>query len=445
MAATFDGPNMRIILGAPTSGLLAVDVAVDLYSDWKEWQKLSDNSKYYPAFRAIGGDPLTPGLDAAAYYFLRNDLGWRIIAGDYDQQVNYTGNLVGEDSTLPLIVPTPGYTVLHLGLQPVTQRVDEVLNQAQISQYGGVVYIDTIGGSAGTTYPSGTPFAPVNTIADAYAVADFYGFSHYHVRGSITLTRTSANEEWLGGGTSTSIALNGQDVSTALFKQMSISGAMSGSGTALFRDCLVDTVTGFSGIMENCALNGTVTLDAAYPGWMFNCYSAIPGASSPTINANNGSGINLSVRSYNGGLALDNFTVGDAVMTIGFNTGRFNVLASNTNIGELKLRGLGFLNNLSGLTAGTGIGDQINTEAFLNASFVQTELTGSGLSVGQDATLTLIAKILRNKLITDPTTGVMTLYDDDSITPLATAQLYESTDTSQTYQGTGSQRRERLA
>jgi hypothetical protein len=40
--------------------------------------------------------------------------------------------------------------------------------------------------------------------------------------------------------------------------------------------------------------------------------------------------------------------------------------------------------------------------------------------------LVLVQKLLRNKFITDPATGVATLYDDDGVTPLLTGQLYEN-------------------
>jgi hypothetical protein len=55
----------------------------------------------------------------------------------------------------------------------------------------------------------------------------------------------------------------------------------------------------------------------------------------------------------------------------------------------------------------------------------------------------LIRKTLTNRLDTDPVTGVMTLYDDDD-SPLKTAQLYEDVAGTQTYRGTGAERREKL-
>ena len=52
--------------------------------------------------------------------------------------------------------------------------------------------------------------------------------------------------------------------------------------------------------------------------------------------------------------------------------------------------------------------------------------------------------ILRNKTITNPSTGVMTVFADDGVTPLLNAQLYETQFTTQPYRGQGASRRERL-
>ncbi len=56
----------------------------------------------------------------------------------------------------------------------------------------------------------------------------------------------------------------------------------------------------------------------------------------------------------------------------------------------------------------------------------------------------LIEKILRNKLITDPVAGTITIFDDDSVTPLITAALFEDVAGTQTYRGSGADRRNRM-
>ena len=101
--------------GPATTG--RIDLTASGVGNGETHQLLTDTSKFPNAFRTVGGDDLTPGVQAGAYFFLQNQLGWRIISSDEDQTVNYSGNLVGEDSTISLINSTPGRTVLHLGLQ----------------------------------------------------------------------------------------------------------------------------------------------------------------------------------------------------------------------------------------------------------------------------------------------------------------------------------------
>jgi len=61
-----------------------------------------------------------------------------------------------------------------------------------------------------------------------------------------------------------------------------------------------------------------------------------------------------------------------------------------------------------------------------------------------DLRLTLINKILQNKLTTDPDTGVITVFDDDGTTTLLTGTLHEDVDETQVYRGRGAEVRGRL-
>ena len=87
------------------------------------------------------------------------------------------------------------------------------------------------------------------------------------------------------------------------------------------------------------------------------------------------------------------------------------------------------------------LGDQTPTAADI-AVAVWAEIIRTG-DTSADLLLR-IERLLRNKLITDPVTGVQTLYDDDNTTPLLSGNLYEGVTTSQSYRGQGAERRERL-
>lgn len=58
--------------------------------------------------------------------------------------------------------------------------------------------------------------------------------------------------------------------------------------------------------------------------------------------------------------------------------------------------------------------------------------------------VTMAQAILRNKTITDPSTGLMTVYDTDGATPLLTAALYQDAAGTTPYAGAGAERREML-
>lgn len=75
----------------------------------------------------------------------------------------------------------------------------------------------------------------------------------------------------------------------------------------------------------------------------------------------------------------------------------------------------------------------------------------SGLTPTESAQLSLIAsttttlrKLMQNRMETNPTTGIMTIYDDDDITPILTANIYENVTALQLYRGRGMERRNRL-
>jgi len=137
MPATFDGINLLITLPQAVSGVLTIDVERDLYSDWKEWALLSDNIKFPLAFReSVGGDQIQPGLDNGSYFFFQNQKGWRIKPFEGNGEYTFTGNLVAEDTTLPMMIRTTGaFTVFVNGLQPITQNVDKIMTQALTESY----------------------------------------------------------------------------------------------------------------------------------------------------------------------------------------------------------------------------------------------------------------------------------------------------------------------
>lgn len=122
MPITFDGPNTTITLASAVGEVGAAEI----YSRWKDWVALSDNAKYLPAFRVLGGDPLTATLNAGSYFFVRNDYGWTIKPPEEDIYIQITGNLYPEDTGgINILAPTTGNfnTDIRLETSSLTQQL----------------------------------------------------------------------------------------------------------------------------------------------------------------------------------------------------------------------------------------------------------------------------------------------------------------------------------
>lgn len=345
--STFNGDTKIITLDAPTAGVLEVDVNNDLYSEWKVWVTQSDNAKYLPAFRTAAGDPLTPGLSASPYYFIRNDLGWRIISEDFSQTINYVGNLIAEDSTLPIINVTPGRSVLHLGLQPVVQNVDQIFEISLNSSFGGEVYINTDIGVAGTTYPLGTPNNPVSNFDDAWAIAERINVKSLFVVGEILVTKTMRFWSVRGHYGATKIDVNNFDVSGTKFENVSLEGTLPvlTHGVVLERGLVNGAgLFNFRGEIIECSLEANLSLQAGLT-LLKNCSSHVPGTGRPVLDAANNL-VNISVRGWHGGLEVRNISVALSTASFDFDAGSLRLVATCTD-GEIVVRGLVDFEDLS--------------------------------------------------------------------------------------------------
>lgn len=115
MTYTFDGPNKRIVLGSGS----VLDVR-DLYSRWKDWSLLSDNTKYLDAFSVVGGDPidLGAGIYVTSYFFLQN--GWRVRPAEASYTLTVENGILLTSTGADPFIPTVGsFNVLVRYSQPV--------------------------------------------------------------------------------------------------------------------------------------------------------------------------------------------------------------------------------------------------------------------------------------------------------------------------------------
>lgn len=393
--------------GPATTGRM--DLTASLGGDGEQHRIAADNSKFLPAFRTIGGDELTPGVEAGPYFFIQNGTlisvppqgGWRIISTDEDQTANYQGNLVAEDPNTTLINVTPGRSVLHLGLQPVTQRVDELLEISRFAEYAGGVWIDTSSATTGTAYPAGTQSDPVNNLTDATSIANSLGFELFYLRGSITLA--TGLPDWRIQGFSTDISdivgFNGQDISGSTFKNISVSGSIPALTTETdFIECRVGAITGtgFQGTMERCGLDDDILLAPGQTN-VVGCYSSAAGEAIIDFDFQGNNLIELFIRGYVGLGNITNSSNASSIASIDLISGVMDIDATWLS-GIVNMRGTGTYNNNSLLSINdTGLIDQADV-------LLIKQMTSGNATVSVDDLL-------------------VTVYDEDGVTVLATFSL----------------------
>lgn len=119
----FDGENKLIYVNPNES---EISIKEDVYSGWKEWSSVRENSKYLPAIRTTGGDPI-PGTNqfTGDTYFLINE--WRFLI---DHSLNIDGVIYSDDFPSPFIQVT--------GTQIITNKVSSLVQTVTTETIAGV-------------------------------------------------------------------------------------------------------------------------------------------------------------------------------------------------------------------------------------------------------------------------------------------------------------------
>lgn len=118
---TFDGVARTITVNPGES---EISVKTDIYSNWKEWVQTHDYSKFAPALRITGGDPVGGGEYTGDVYFLINN--WRIIV---DHSCVFDGVIYSDNFPSPFVPIT--------GTQIVTNKVSALVNTVSTGGAGG--------------------------------------------------------------------------------------------------------------------------------------------------------------------------------------------------------------------------------------------------------------------------------------------------------------------
>ena len=113
----FDGASKIIYVHPEVTSL---DIRAEVYSAWIDWVVLRDNSKFLPALRYTGYDPIGGGKYTGDSYFLTN--GWKLSVDL--SRVRVTGVLFSDD------YDTAYYTSSMVAQYPAT--VSALVNTVQL-------------------------------------------------------------------------------------------------------------------------------------------------------------------------------------------------------------------------------------------------------------------------------------------------------------------------
>lgn len=288
----------------------------------------------------------------------------------------------------------------------------------------GRIWVDTNSGVTGTLYPVGTPALPSVSFNNAYTIASNRNLpDRYRGVGSASVSSFDLdNFDLLGAAPDISEFIIGSGCTTnnLILERVNLSSAIL-NGTVSFKYCDLGNITNFDGTAENCGLYDTVTLvNSVTPHEFISCHSNVSGnGNTPIIDCNNISNLELSIRGYIGGLQIINVGGSNSAISVDLVAGHV-IFDSSVTTGDIVVRGAGYVTN--------------NSSVNINIS---------GLTADKP-TAEIIRKFMTNRMETNPTTGILTVYDDDDTTVLYSGNIYEDVLASQLYQGSGLERRNRL-
>jgi hypothetical protein len=296
--------------------------------------------------------------------------------------------------------------------------------------YNGKIWLDVENGVPGQNHPTGTLASPVDNVADAKALAEKFDALEIHILPTSTTIDLDLDVSALRFVSDSSTAhidlVAGNDVTDASFYGCHLTGTANATRHWFGDRCYladggaefgtVSELNGVQGVFFECFVDGEINI--AGSAMFFNCASGVAGMG--TAVSAGGACVEVQFRGYVGGLELHDLVPGDSI-NVDMMPGRL-VLDSSCTGGFVRVRGVGepVEDSSSGVT-----------------------LDSDGFMVSDDATL--LRKFHTNRLETNPSTGLMTLYDDDDATTLLSGNIWENIGATQSYRGQGVERRDKMS
>ena len=385
MSVTFDGVNKLITC---TPGTTSLSIQTDVYSAWKDWILIADNSKYLQAISYVGGDPISPTLDLGSTYFLEN--AWKIRPQEANHTLDVVGNIYSRDGSVPFVQTISSYNVMVIN--KVSNLVDTTIAQLpeiEYASFNGGITIDAVSGTDSASFPYGTPASPCKTLLNARDIAIERGFKTIYVIGNLSLVGIPpgimVNYTFIGEGHHSSIVtIMGVQCIGCHFKEVELIGTFGNGSNIVATNCELGNINNITIDAYYCELEGTIVLNDSIASNFSFCSDAVAGSGTPIIDVDDCEA--LGFWSYSGGLRLTNMAIATEV-SVNFSSGRL-ILDASCTAGNIIVRGIGsIVDNSAGTTVNdTGLLDQTSiTNAVWNETITNHSTVGSAGKALQNA------------------------------------------------------------
>jgi hypothetical protein len=267
------------------------------------------------------------------------------------------------------------------------------MQEIQQSSYNGKVYIDTVNGVSGTTYPAGTLKAPSSTFADASFIATLRGLGEFYLKGNFTVGATDnvtalvfrGDGATLNVFRSTVTLTQGCVTTNSQWYNCKITGYQGGE--SLYHDCIIDGLDNAHCIYERCGLvdgtsrgytiRQTSAVSSGHASYFKECYSD----EGTAILDRNGARLNVTFDGFHGRLKIinQNHATSSGQVWIHLNGGTVTVDSTCTK-GKITITGFGTLvnNSLGTEVDASGFAAEVAAQAKLDVESLRASHQGFG-------------------------------------------------------------------
>jgi hypothetical protein len=329
--------------------VIDLDIQKELYSQGKnDWVASNNLRRLRFPISAVGGNDLPGSKVLGDTYFIRPD--WKINPYEADHRFRVNGNFYSTDGKTPFNRTVGNFNIfLEQTVSSLVDSTVQQLSEIEFATFNGGVTIDEINGTLDLlTGLPGSPSNPVRLLEDAHAIQVARKLpKKVFVKGNLTITNSVSWEGYEFEGESAIKSLitvnDAANVLNCEFYDCTLTGILDGSSQ--IEKSVIINLDFVDGFIFRCSIGpGTMKLGTSTVANIYECYSGVPGATTPIYDLN-ATGI-INMKGYDGGAWLKNYS-GNASHTIDLRAGQV-ILDPTIVSGTFVVRGVGKLVDING-------------------------------------------------------------------------------------------------